>query len=210
MKKWIVLTAGLLALTACQGLTSSKKPTALYNLRYTGAEIASMDMAGIMVVGEPMLPSGMETDRIALHLDNGRRLDYYADAAWAESLEDVLQDVVVQAGRSALPNMLVDTPRLNVPANYRLTTKVLDFMPVYRATPAETPALKVAVNFTLVHLPEKRVVTDFMLENGQMAADNSMPAIAGGLEGLMNGVLSAAFEKIAAATAAFEQANPDR
>lgn len=204
MKKIAFLAMTLFALAGCQGLTSSKKPVLLYNLNYTGGEVASAETTGILAVGEPMLPAGMETDRIALYLDDGRRIDYYAEAAWADSLEDVLQDVIVRAGRAALPNMVVDSPRLQVPANYRLAVKILDFAPLYRTGAEDLPDLKVAVNFTLVHLPEKRVVADFTLENSQPATENALPAIAGGLESLMNGILTAAFEKVVLAVHAFE------
>ena len=213
MKKIILLTVSVLALAGCQGLTSSKKPVSIYNLRYTGAETAAMETAGVpgvMVISEPMLPAGLETDRIALYLDQGRRLDYYADASWAESLEDVLQDVIVQAGRAALPQMVVDSPRLNVPANYRLAVNVLDFTPVYSAAPESAPDLKVAVNFTLVHLPEKLIISDFTLENGRAATANNLPAVAAGLEELMNSILTAGFEKVAEATQAFEAENARR
>lgn len=196
--------ASLLVLTGCQGLTSSKKPVSIYNLRYTASAPSAAASAGVLVVGEPALPSGMETDRIALYLDDGRRMDYYADVLWAESLEDVLQDVVVQAGRSALPNMVVDSPRLNIPGNYRLAVKVLDFAPVYQAGSEAAPYLKVAVNFTLVQLPEKRVLTDFTLESGQAASGNDLTAISGGLETLLQDILTKAFAKVSTATSEFE------
>ncbi len=201
-----IAVASVLALTACQGLTSTKKPVSIYNLRYTASTQSTSTAAGVLVVGEPALPSGMETDRIALYLDDGRRMDYYADVMWAESLEDVLQDVIVQAGRAALPNMVVDSPRLNIPGNYRLAVKVLDFAPVYNGASESAPYLKVAVNFTLVHLPEKNVVTDFTLESGQASTSNDLTAISGGLETLLQDILTKAFVKVSAATGGVEAA----
>lgn len=195
-----VAAASLLALTACQGLTSTKKPVSIYNLRYTASAPSTATAAGVLVVGEPALPAGMETDRIALYLEGGRRMDYYADVMWAESLEDVLQDVIVQAGRAALPNMVVDSPRLNIPGNYRLAVKVFEFAPVYDGASGSSPYLKVAVNFTLVELPEKNVVTDFTLESGQAATSNDLTAISGGLESLLQDILTKAFVKVAHAT----------
>lgn len=198
MKKNITLALVLLLLTGCQGLTSTQKPVSIYSLRYVGevAERSASSGSGIMVVSEPTLPSGMETDKIALYLDGGRRLDYYADARWPESLEDVLQDVMVQAGRQSLPHMVVDTPKLNVPANYRLAVKVLDFAPVYQASPDRAPMLKVAMNFTLIQLPSKKILTDFVLEGEQVAAGNDMASVTTGLENLLQGMLTESFEKI--------------
>jgi len=189
----------LSSLSGCLALASSEVPPNTYAIHYRAGAVnivSPVNIHGVLKVQEPDLPPGFETDRIALYLEGGRRLDYYAGAKWPEPLDQVLQDVIVQAGYHALPQMTVDTSDLDVPADYRLAVKVIEFGPVYASGPDSIPHLKTAMIFTLIRLPEQNVIADFTLENGQMAESNNLTAITGGLEDLLRDQLVEAYAKI--------------
>jgi ABC-type uncharacterized transport system auxiliary subunit len=191
--------AALLSLGGCMSVLQSSAPAATTYALHAGPEKARSQARGVMAVEEPTLPAGFETDQIALFLDGGRRLDYYAGARWAAPLDHVLHDIVVASGRGALPKMIVDTPDLNIPTDYRLSVRFAKFAPVYAGAADTPPVLKVAATFTLVRIPQQAVLADFTLEQTQAAAANNLGAVAAGLEGLLHGVLDEGFGKIAAA-----------
>jgi ABC-type uncharacterized transport system auxiliary subunit len=191
--------AALISLGGCMSILHSSAPPATTYALHAGPGHAQSQARGVMAVEEPALPAGFETDQIALFLDGGRRLDYYAGARWAAPLDHVLHDVVVASGRGALPKMIVDTPDLNIPTDYRLSVRIDKFAPVYAGAADAPPVLKVAATFTLVRIPQQTVIADFTVERAQPAASNNLGAIAAGMEGLLHGALDEAFGRIAAA-----------
>lgn len=193
------LFLALSSLSGCLALASSEVPPNTYAIHYRAAPenaVSPSPLRGVLKVQEPDLPAGFETDRIALYLEGGRQLDYYAGAKWPEPLDQVLQDVIVQAGYHALPQMTVDTQDLGVPADYKLAVKVIEFGPVYANGPEGIPHLKASMIFTLIRLPEEDVIADFTLENGQMAESNDLTSITGGLEILLRQMLVEAYGTI--------------
>jgi len=199
MIRTLCLGLCLLSLSGCLALTSSAPPVTTYALhasRIAPDADSSYGPGGILRIEEPVLPAGLDSDRIALYTADGRRLDYYAAAKWPAALNSVLQDVMIEEGRKALPRMVVDTPDLNVTANYKLAVRVIDFAPVYRDDTTTAPFLKVSANFTLIRLPENEVVLDFTLENGQPASANSLTAVTSGLEAQFQHMMQQAYGSI--------------
>lgn len=203
MTRKIIFLLCALSLGGCMVLPSSDDgPVAIYALHKSPipdnffAEAARE--SGIMVIPAPGLPSGLETERIALYMNNGRRLDYYASARWADDLDNVLQDVIIQTGRHALPGMIVDKPDLNIPANYRLAITVNEFQPVYRAGPEAAPQLRSSMTFSLIQLPGEEVLTNFTIENGQQASSNHLSVIVSEMESLLQATLEKAYQRISA------------
>jgi ABC-type uncharacterized transport system auxiliary subunit len=190
------LFSAAMLLAGCS-MTSSAPPATTYALHPAAAAVSQNKASGVFSVTEPTLPAGFETDQIALYLDNGRRLDYYAGARWAAPLDQVLQDVLVQSGRNALPGMVVDTPDLNIPTNYKLAVKVNEFAPVYAAGAESSPLLKVSMTFTLVRVPEQKVIADFRLEQSRQMETNSLTAITSGLEAMLQAILGEAYATLA-------------
>jgi ABC-type uncharacterized transport system auxiliary subunit len=201
-KLFLSSIAAALALSACSGLgLSSKQPAPTIYALHAGAETGQMPSgnrtSGVISVDEPTLPAGFETDQIALFLDGGRRLDYYSAAKWPAPLDQVLHGVIIQAGRTVLPKMIIDTPDLNVPANYRLAVKVNQFAPMYARDAETAPELRVSMTFTLVQLPQEKIMSSFTLQDSRPAAGNSLTAVTSGLEGLLQNTLDTAFGRLA-------------
>ncbi len=198
MKSFLVLTLALLSVAACSPLKSSAPAPLTYTLQPDlAAAPIQRQPSGVLYVLRPSLPSGFDTDRIALFMDGGRRIDYYAGARWAEPLDSVLQKVMVRAGRHELPQMIVDTPDLNIPVQYKLAVKVNDFAPVYAGAPDQPPALQLSMTFTLVATPHDEVLADFTLQSTGRAQDNSVSAITAGLEGMLQTILPRAYSNVA-------------
>lgn len=199
MIKHTIVFFGLLCLTGCSALAPTRPPVTIYALHPSLPQQTERDSEphGVLRIEEPVLPAGLDTDRIALFMAEGRQFDYYAGAKWPAPLDHVLQDVIISEARNALPGMTIDTPELNVAANYKLGVRVRDFSPFYQGGPETMPFLKVAATFTLIRLPENIVIDDFTLESGQAAQSNSLTAITSDLESLLQTMMKKAFNQMA-------------
>lgn len=200
MKTSLMMAVAVVALAACSPLKSTAPVPLTYALHpdlTTPQTLSHPD--GVMFVSRPGLPAGFDTDRIALYMDGGRRIDYYAGARWAEALDTVLQDVLVRAGRHELPNMIIDSPDLNIPAQYKLAVKVNDFAPLYGQGASGLPLLRLSLTFTLVQMPRENVISDFTLQSEMRAGDNTVSAVTAGLEAMLKGILPRAYANIAEA-----------
>ena len=201
----VFLLSCLLALSGCISLPSSagkdKVPLSLYTLHprlAQKAEISSQPKAsGVIVMPKPEVPAGLETERIALYLQQGRKLDYYADAAWSGSLDDLLQDFIIQSGRRDLPGKIVGTPDLSDSAAYRMVVKITDFQPVYQGAPDKPPRLEAGMTVTLLTLPDEKVKVQFSLKKSAAASANRLTVITKGMESLLQSLTDEAFQKIA-------------
>lgn len=179
-------------------LTSQEPRQTIYALRAAAVDSAvPMDApAQIIEITQPTLPPGMERDRIALYLDGGRKLDYFAAARWTSSLDDVLQDFTRRMAGNVLPYVIAVTPQESIHPNYRLQIKMLDFQPVYEGNADGTPMIEAVVEFTLVSLPKDKVVTSFVLGKRGRASDNRLDVITAGLEKMLQEIEYEAFMRI--------------
>lgn len=90
----------LLLLVGCSGLRSHEPTAQIYRLHLTetSAAVRQAEAGATLAVSRPTAASGLDTDRIAVLLSDGR-LDYYASSRWAGSLPDVLQTALIDAQR---------------------------------------------------------------------------------------------------------------
>jgi ABC-type uncharacterized transport system auxiliary subunit len=181
--------------SACTPLTASQPAPVIYILHAPRNQKETETVTRIVLIPEPEVPSGFDTNKIALYLYNGRRLDYYKNAVWAGHLGKVLQDVIIQSAGS-VPGMLAVTPDSNLSASYEILVKVNDFEPVYAAGPQAPPQLKVSIDFRLISLESKKVLLNVTLSARVLASANTQTAIVSGLESLLLQVNARAFRKI--------------
>ena len=200
MTRAFVTISALMLLGACstQGLLTSTEPQqTIYALRGGAAEPASANgPARIIEIGKPALPPGFESDRIALYTQGGAKLDYFAGARWADTLDIVVQDFTRRTLTETLPYAVAINGTPSVDANYRVETKINDFQPVYEGTAAGAPMLKVSAEFTLVSLPEERIVRSFTLSKNEDASADNLDAITSGLDDLLRSIETEAFRRI--------------
>lgn len=201
MTPLLSLLAATLLLSACgtEGLLTSKEPQqTIYALRpgMPAAAAPSDVPAQIIEIAHPILPPGMDRDRIALYLAGGRKIDYFAAARWSSTLDDVMQEFTRRTASSVLPYVIAVTPEENIDPHYRLQVKILDFQPVYDGDSSGTPMIEAIVEFTLVSLPTDTVITSFMLGKRGRATENRLDVITAGLEKMLQEIEHEAFVRI--------------
>jgi ABC-type uncharacterized transport system auxiliary subunit len=186
-----------LFLSGCMPLTSSRPPPTIYVLHPPPAKERqeTSKIVNIISIPEPEVPNGFDTNKIALYLYNGRRLDYYANMAWPERLGKVLQDVIVQSA-PFVPGTVVMVPDTGGLASYDLFVKVNDFEPVYAATAESPPLLKVSMSFRLISRNTQRLLLNTRVSAEARAVNNTQTAVISGLESLLHDVSAKAFKKI--------------
>lgn len=194
MKKTLCIIS-CLALAGCMSLTSKEPPPTIYALQVGGAQSVPA-MHRVVIVPEPQVPQGFATDQIALYLEGGKRFDYYANARWPAELNRMLQDFVIESGRHVWPNGIVARPDFGVPADSRLAIRVIDFEPMYSAGPENLPVLKVGMEFTLLSVPEGKILCHFTVTEKKAAPVNAQTAVTSGLESLARSVVNRALTRI--------------
>jgi cholesterol transport system auxiliary component len=144
--------------------------------------------AGDLTVQRPRIRTGLDSDRIAL-LYPDRRLDFYADARWSGPLDQVLQDLIVQAFETGahLHNVSVETSAF--PTGYRLEVRVRDFQAEYPAT-GSVPTVHVHFLVRLAAPADRRVLATFDTQASATAADNRLSAIVEAYERAASAALS--------------------
>lgn len=181
----------LAALAGCGNITKSKAPPiSVYTLHAEKPQKRASSAA--VIVQEPEMPAGFETARIALHMSGGRRMDFYADAAWPDALNKVLQDFIIQSARFSAV-----TPDSGVNAPYALQVKVNDFQPVYADTAQGAAEVRVSLTFRLIDRSSEKLLRDFTLSEKTPASANTITAITGDLEMLLRKVTAAGLSRIA-------------
>lgn len=199
-----ILLSGLsvlsLALCGCSLLTSNEKPPTIYNLQTVNAPLpvvsSSTGRPIVISVVKPSLPAGFETDQIALYLDNGKRMDYYAAAKWASPLDDLIQENIIKAGRMNLPNQIIDTSDLSIPADYKLVTALADFQPVYGPSAKGLPRIDVTLIVTLLSMPDENVVRYFTLKQSLPGRANNLTYITNEMSMQLQAMLDETFSRI--------------
>jgi ABC-type uncharacterized transport system auxiliary subunit len=195
LRAWLLIIICGIFPGGCMPLTASQPTPAIYALHAPQNQKETETVMRIVLIPEPEVPSGFDTNKIALYLYNGRRLDYYKNAVWAGRLGKILQDVIIQSA-SSIPGTLAVTPDSGLPASYEILAKVNDFEPVYAADPQAPPQLKVSIDFRLISLESKKVLLNVTLSARKLASANTQTAITSGLESLLLQVNARAFRKI--------------
>jgi ABC-type uncharacterized transport system auxiliary subunit len=203
--KSLFLLLALLAMSGCISLPSSSSesepPPSIYTLhplRSANAEpTGPAKTSAIIVVSKPEVPTGFDTERIALYFEQGRRLDYYADAKWSGRLDDLLQDFIIQTARHDLPGKVVDTTDLAAAAQFKLSVKITDFQPVYPNGPDSAPRLDVAMTVTLITVPGGTVKANVSVKQSAPASANRLSVITKELEALLQSLTDQALREIA-------------
>lgn len=200
---FLISGLAVLLLSGCASkLLQSNEPAASIYSLHEGRNIAAASVPAnaltkIIEIQRPALPPGFDTARIGMYLENGRRIDYYSGARWASPLDEVLQEFTIQTARKTLPRAIVAAPGQSIDFDYRLQIKVNEFQPVYAAGPDQPPILMAGMTFTLLTMPDEKIVTSFTIDQQEVAQSNTLTHITAGLEHLLQSVEAQAFETIA-------------
>jgi cholesterol transport system auxiliary component len=186
------------AVTACTGsfFRSKAVPPSTYLLSappgVTGAAssapAAPAPIAADLAVLKPRVRAGLDTDRIAV-LYPDRRLDYFADARWSGSLDDVVQDLAVQAFRNGARLKNVSTDASAFASGYWLEIEVADFQAEY-ASAGAPPTINVRLLARVAGTGDRNILGSFTAAARQTAADNRLTAIVDAYERAVNSALA--------------------
>lgn len=185
-------------LAACGGLLQSTAPQeTIYTLRpVPRTDAPAIDQARVVEVMKPAVPPGFETDRIALYTNGGQKLDYYSASKWTTLIDDVIQNFTRRTMSTILPSVVTTIPAESLMADFRLQLKVNEFQAVYDAGLDTPPRLVTDLEFTLISLPEERIVRSFSLGKTGVATSNRLDVIAAGLEKMLQELQAEAFTKM--------------
>ncbi len=195
----------VLTLTSCIGLPKPPPPATVYQLRAPAqglmAQPPALPAGTRLEVALPGVAAGLDSERIALALDNGRKLDYYAGAKWAAALPDVVQDVAIATLRDSLPGLSVDDDdNMNSPT-HRLRIVVQHFAPVYATDATTLPKVNVTLRFALVRLADDALLADATLGTQVAVNANTLAGVTAALEQGLHRVLADAMPRLAVALA---------
>lgn len=192
----------LLTLSSCIGLPKPPPPATVYQLQAPThglmAQPPALPAGTRLEIPLPGMAPGFDKDRIALALDGGRRLDYYAGAKWPAPLPEVIQDIAITTLRQSLPGLSVDDDDNMTAATHRLRMDVQSFAPVYAGGAATLPQVRVAVRFALIRLSDDAILSDITLGAVEPVQANTLSGITAALEAGLQRVLGDALPRLAA------------
>jgi len=197
-----LLRASILALgvwvTACSGsfFQSKVAPPSIYLLSappgpaaaLSASAAAPASIAANLAVLKPRVRAGLDTDRIAV-LYPDRRLDYFADARWSGPLDDVVQDLAVQAFRNGARLQNVNSDASAFASGYWLEIEVADFQAEY-ASAGAPPTINVRLLARVASAGDRNILGSFTAAARQTAADNRLTAIVEAYERAVNSALA--------------------
>jgi ABC-type uncharacterized transport system auxiliary subunit len=184
----IALLAACLALVGCTGslFQSKASPSSVYLLSAHVAPV-HVSVAADLAVMRPSLRAGLDTDRIAV-LYPDKRLDYFADARWSGPLDEVVQDLAVQAFAGAARLRNVSAEGSAFASAFWLELRVDDFQAEY-ATSGRLPTVHVHFTARLGTAGDRKLLGSFEATADQGAADNRLSAIVDAFERACNAAL---------------------
>jgi cholesterol transport system auxiliary component len=187
------LLTGVLAATlgACTGsfFKSNQPPPSTFLLSATpqpapGGVAIPLDLT----VLTPRVRTGLNTDRIVALYPDGK-LDYFAGARWSGPLDEVVQDLVLQAFRGRFRSVGTDTSAFNT--GYWLEVEVVDFQAEYDGSrPGTGPTVDVHLLARVGNAGDRLMLGHFDADARQPAADNRLSAVVAAYDAAANRALA--------------------
>jgi cholesterol transport system auxiliary component len=187
----LLLPAVLAAtLAGCTGsfFKSNQPPPSTFLLSVTSQPAPAggtlpLDLTVLM----PRVRTGLNTDRIVALYPDGK-LDYFAGARWSGPLDEVVQDLALQAFRGRFRNVGTDTSAFNT--GYWLEVEVVDFQAEYDASrPGAGPTVDVHLLARVGNAGDRRMLGHFDADARQPAADNRLSAVVAAYDAAANRAL---------------------
>jgi cholesterol transport system auxiliary component len=185
--------------TACTGslFRSKAVPPSIYLLSAPPGTNAASSAASAaapapttanLAVLKPRVRTGLDTDRIAV-LYPDRRLDYFADARWSGPLDDVVQDLAVQAFRNGPRLQNVGSDASAFTSGYWLEIEIADFQAEYTAAGA-APTINVRLIARVGSAGDRNILGSFTAAARRTATDDRLTAIVDAYELAVNSALT--------------------
>lgn len=199
MRKYGLLFLIPFCLSGC--LTSNVPAPTYYVLNPETMNIkGNKNLSKSLIIERPSAVSGLNTDRIALIKNDGRELDYFAQARWNGQLDKIVQDFIIESFENSYDIVEGDTTSLHQKADYLVVTKIRDFQAEYDGDTDSPPMVKVTLVSSILKLPEKKSISRIIKTHEKTVEENSMSKIVKGFEELLrqtsHDVLNEMSEKI--------------
>lgn len=138
----------VLLLAGCSGLTQRKVPEPdVYVLTPPSRPTAAARHGDVLLVARPRARAGLEADRLAVRLADGR-LDTYAGARWAAPLPQMAEGLLIDALQAAGVERAVVSERSPFHGRYVLQTEIVSFTAEYAGDSAP-PTVRVSLRAEL-------------------------------------------------------------
>jgi ABC-type uncharacterized transport system auxiliary subunit len=179
--KYLAFAGLLLALAGCGSLFhSNAPPVSTYQLSIKAGGPVGAQVPADLAVLLPRVRGGLDTDHIAaLYLD--RRLDYFAGVRWSSPLDELVQDLTLEAFRAHANLRNVRTDASAFDSGYWLEIDVADFQAEYSGAESGSdngpPTIHVHLLGRVGSAGDRRVLGQFDADARQPAADNRLTAI---------------------------------
>jgi len=191
----VLALSSVLFLAACGSLFQSKlAPSTVFLLSVkAGAGAAGAEIPVDLAVLKPRVRTGLNNDLIAV-LYPDRRLDYFADARWSGPLDEVMQDLALQAFRVHANLRSVHTDASEFGSGYWLEIEVLDFQAEYPGGPGTAGSLAPTIHVRLFgsvgDSADRRVLARVEADVIQPATENRLTAIVQAYDQAINAALA--------------------
>jgi cholesterol transport system auxiliary component len=129
-----------------------------------------------LVVDIPMASESLDTDRIALIRDR-TRFDYYANSLWTDRVPLLVQRLLVEAFENDGTIAQVGRDAQTLTPDYLLETEIRAFEARYIGSSEQLPSAIVAIDISLVKMPDHRMIGRTLITETSAAARNSVDAI---------------------------------
>jgi len=202
----IAVSALFLSLAGCGSLFHSSAPApTTYQLAVDEKPTAAPLGADLAVLAL-RVRRGLDNDRLAV-LYPDHRLEYLAAARWSGPLDEMLQDLTLQAFWQAGALHTVDTDTSAFGSGYWLEIEVADFQAEYKGTRADAaPVIHVHLVGRVGSAQDRHLLGEFDAEARQPAADNRLTAMVAAY----NQATDTALARVVAETTDIVRRNPEK
>lgn len=178
MKSHALFAALLLGMTGCSVMGKPPEPAQLYVLPAPSFQalpgVASRPVT--VKIALPEVASGLDTARIAV-MENGYKLNYFAQANWPEPLPDMLQTRLVDGFEKSGLVRGVSSDSSGVQSDYILQLDVQEFNALQASDLKALPRVRVRYRALLLATDSHSLVASVPAEQDVTATANSMEAI---------------------------------
>jgi cholesterol transport system auxiliary component len=172
----LAIAGASFALSACDVSKLIGPPDALqiYVLRPTLGELGGPKVAWALAVDRPEAADNLDISRIAISRSANTQ-DYFANAAWADKLPNLVQSAIVDAFEKSGRIDQVASDTEGVRTNYLLQTEIREFEARYDQ-PDGAPTVVVRIAARLVARDGHTIVARIVSERKTPATQNSIDA----------------------------------
>jgi cholesterol transport system auxiliary component len=129
-----------------------------------------------LVVEIPTASESLDTDRIALIRDR-TRFDYYANSLWTDRVPLLVQGLLIDALENDGSIAEIARDASNMTPDYVLQTEIREFEARYTGTGDQPPNAVVALDLSLVKMPERRMIGRTLVTETAPATRNSLDGV---------------------------------